>query len=268
MKSSLKYLPLICAALTIIISVPLSVTAQPVQQFTVNYDASLALDPKRASNKGLSQSMINVLTSIMGSAMSIADIKDTVTFSKDTYHIQSVGTLGRILSAFMPKGTFVRVSDGQILGSTINTLRYVDIRTSNPPLTTLVDAKNKSILFYNGKTFVNSTPYKYKLHDALSLGYAFIGKLPTQALSVAMSDGKSIKQAIFDVRKEPLKLSTGQWDSIKLTRRVVNKDDASVEYWLRASDGLPLRVRIGMSQRYGAVLDLTATKIPTKVQPF
>ena len=115
-------------------------------------------------------------------------------------------------------------------------------------------------------TVVNSVPYDRRIQDVLSLGYAFMGKRPTQALSIAMSDGKSIKRMIFDVRKEPLKLSAGQWDTVKLTRRVANKDDATVEYWLRTSDGLPLRVRIGMSQRYGAVLDLTMTKAPAKVQ--
>ena len=157
-----------------------------MRQFTVSYDASLTLDPKRASNTGLSQSMVNAMTSAFGSSVSIADVTDTITFSKDTYRIQSVGTLGRILSAFMSKGTFVRASDGQIVGRALNTLRYVDIRTSNPPLTTLIDAKNKKILFYKGMTVVNSAPYDRRIQDVLSLGYAFMGKRPTQALSIAI----------------------------------------------------------------------------------
>jgi hypothetical protein len=56
------------------------------------------------------------------------------------------------------------------------------------------------------------------------------------------------------------------YHSVKLTRRKVSAEDASVEYWLKENDGLPLRVRIGMSQRYGAVLDLRAVQIPNVIQ--
>ena len=244
------------------------IAGAPTQQFLISYDAKLTVDPRRASNTGLSQGMINTLTSVVGNSVSIGDVNDTVSFSKDTYHIHSVGTLSSMVAVFMTKGTFIRTSEGQIFGNKLNTLRYVDIRDNNPPLTTLVDQKNKRVVFYNGNTTVSSISSQNKIQDVLSVGYSFIGHLPDQTVSVSMSDGKSIKEAVFDLRKEMLQLSTGQLETIKLTRRLATRDEASVEYWLRPSDGLPLRVRIGMSQRYGAVLDLMTKKIPAKVQPF
>jgi hypothetical protein len=241
------------------------VSAQTLQKFTVSYSVNLTLDQKQANATGMSKSMISALSGIVGNAVTIADVSDTVKFTKDTYHIQSTGTLKTILAMFVNKGSFVRISDGQISGSTLNTLRYVDIRASNPPLTTLIDEKNNNILFYSGKTKTGTAPYKNKIRDVLSLGYSFIGKLPTSAVSTMMSDGKSIKEVVFDMKKETITLPTGRTDTIKLTRRLADRGDASVEYWLRASDGIPLRMRIGMNERYGVVLDMVATAVPTKV---
>lgn len=241
------------------------VSAQTEQKFTVSYSANLTLDQKQANATGMSKTMISALSGIVGNAVKIADVSDTVTFTKNTYHIQSTGTLKMILAMFVNKGTFIRTSDGQISESTLNTLRYVDIRADNPPLTTLIDEKNNTILFYNGKTKTGSTPYKTKIRDVLSLGYSFIGHLPTGAFTANISDGKSIKEAVFDSKRETAELPTGKSDTIKLTRRLTEKGDASIEYWLRASDGLPLRMRIGMNERYGVVLDMIATTVPAKV---
>lgn len=252
------------AILLVLIANPMTVNAQTVKNFSISYDAQLSLDKKRATETGMSSSMINALTSVMGNSVSIAEVVDTVSINKNTYHIQSMGTLTRLVSVFMAKGTFIRISEGQMTENVPNTLRYVDVRTSNPPLTTLVDEKKKSIYFYNGKIITNTIPYQNKIQDVLSVGYGFIGKLPSRPVTMSMSDGKSIKEATFDISKETLELFAKKIETIKLTRRLSSKDDASVEYWLRSTDGLPVRVRIGMSQRYGAVLDLTAMKIVDK----
>ncbi len=263
-----KYTLQLCAALALAAGLTPPALAQAGQQFAVSYDAELTVDPKRASNTGLSQTAINTVWGLMGGSVSIADVHDTISFSREAYHIRSVGTLGRLLSTFISNGTFTRDSVGRIGSGTLHTLRYIDTRGTRPPLTTLVDEKSKTIFFYDGKAITRRTPYQASTQDVLSLTYAFIGRVPSKPVSVALSDGKAIKQATFDVHSEPLKLAAGQWNTIKLTRRVSDRDDASVECWLRATDGVPLRVRIGMNQRYGAVLDLKVTKVPTKIPSY
>ncbi|HWX02847.1 hypothetical protein [Collimonas sp.] len=255
------------ALLPLAACVPGASFAAANQQFSVSYDAQLTVDSKRASNTGMSQSAISALTGFMGGNVSVADVKDTVSFSQDSYQIQSVGTLGHVLGMFM-SGSLQRTSVGKISGGTLNTLRYVDIRGSKAPLTTLVDEKSKTAFFYDGKNMTSRATFQSKPQDVLSLSYAFVGNVPSHPVSVTLSDGKSIKQATFDVHSESLSLPSGQWQAVKLTRRIASADDASVECWLRASDGVPLRVRIGMSQRYGAILDLKSTKVPAKVLPL
>lgn len=263
-----KNLTLLLAVIfPIAVVMPETAFASATQQFSVSYDAQLTVDSKRASNTGMSQSAINAITGIMGGNVSVAEVRDTVSFSNDTYQIRSVGTLGRVLGMFM-SGSLERTSVGRIAGGTLNTLRYVDIRGSKPPLTTLVDEKSKTAFFYDGKRMTDRIGFQSKPQDVLSLSYAFVGNIPTRPVSVTLSDGKSIKEAIFDVHSESLSLPSGQWQTVKLTRRISTADDASVECWLRAADGVPLRVRIGMSQRYGAVLDLKSTKVPEKVLPL
>ena len=241
------------------------VCAQASGTFTVAYGAHVTLDPKRMNRGDFSDGMISALSGMVGNSIPVGDVTDTVSFSKDSYRIQSSGVVGRMLGSFMSKGTFVRTSDGLIVDGSIATIRYVDIRASNPPLTTLVDLKTNHIYFYSGKSVTSTVTSKGRIKDLLSLGYSFIGNLPSGAVTTSLSDGKSIKNATFDVKKDETQLNASLVPCVKLTRRIVSPDDASVEYWLRATDGLPLRVRIGMSQRYGAVLDLKATRVPEKV---
>lgn len=246
---------------------PATSFAEVLQQFSINYDAELAIDPKHATDTGLSQIAINGIWGAMGGSVSIANIEDTVSFSKGAYRIESKGTLGQALSTFIT-GDLVRHSFGNITGGKLNTLQYVDTRPGIPQLTTQVNEKKKTITFYDGQKLIQRIPYQANIHDVLSLPYVFIGRLPAKPVTVSFSDGKSIKQATFDVQKVPLRLPSGQWEAVKLTRRIVSSDDASAEYWLRATDGIPLRIRIGMKQRYGAVLDMKATKVPDKVLPY
>ena len=242
--------------------------AQQARQFNISYDASLSIDANKSANTGLSKNIISALSSALGGSIVVGGVNDTISFSKDAYHIKSVGSLGSILSVLTDKNTFTRISDGQVINGSTSTLRYVDSRAGSAPLTTLVDSRSQKIIIYDGKKVTAKTDYRGTIQDLLCFGYGFIGKLPSGVVSVNIADGKSIKQAIFDIRKETIKSSQGAVDTVKLTRRLSAKDDASVEYWLRNSDGIPLRIRIGMSQRYGATLILSAVKPPEKVTPL
>lgn len=268
LKSIQRFVPECCVVLLLAACIaPATSFAQVLQQFSIKYDAELAIDPNRATDTGLSQSAINGIWGVMGGSVSIANIEDTVSFSKETYSIQSIGTPSQVLSIFIT-GDLVRHSFGKITGGKLNTLQYADTRPGIPQLTTQVNEKKKTITFYDGQKLIQRIPYQAKIHDVLSLPYVFIGRLPAKPVTVSFSDGKSIKQATFDVQKVSLKLPSGQWETIKLTRRIASSDDASVEYWLRATDGIPLRIRIGMNQRYGAVLDMKSIKVPDKVLPY
>lgn len=267
MKSNNNIAIKICALMLVFVSFSKTVFAAGAQKFLVNYEANLTIDSKRASNTGLSQGVISALTGIMGGSISIAHVKDTVSISKDFYQIQSSGTLGSVLGMFM-SGSLERTSVGSISGGTLNTLRYVDVRGSNPALITLIDEKTKTVFFYEGKRLTGRVAFQSKPQDVLSLSYAFIGHIPTQPFSVALSDGKSIKLATFDVKSESLTVPSGQWKATKITRRISSLEDASVEFWLRSTDGAPLRMRIGMNQRYGATLDLRSTQIPANILPL
>ena len=259
----------LCLALTLSVFVPFvhAQAAQTVtQSFALTFEAEVAIDSKKAANSGMSDTLIKGLSGMFGGSVGLGTVSDKVSFTKDGYDIQSSTALGRVASLFM-KGDFVRTSKGKIENNTLTTAQYVDIRPGKTPLVTVINDK-KTVSFVEGKKLSSREPYRTNTQDILSMTYAFIGRVPAGPTTVHFSDGKSLKTATFDVLKESIKVPAGSMDAVKLTRRIVGKEDARIELWVRASDGLPVRLRVGMNEKYGALLDMKASQLPAAVAKY
>jgi hypothetical protein len=49
---------------------------------------------------------------------------------------------------------------------------------------------------------------------------------------------------------------------VHLTREQRQGDDASFDLWLRKEDGMPMRIRVGLDDKYGVVLDQKLRELP------
>jgi hypothetical protein len=92
--------------------------------------------------------------------------------------------------------------------------------------------------------------------DITALPWLFAGRaLPTSGIKLDITDGKSVKVAIFDVTREAISVLGERVDAVKMVRRRREADDASITLWLRAEDGVPMRMILGLNAQYGIAID-------------
>jgi hypothetical protein len=159
------------------------------QNLQFEYDLKITADPaKRAiylKQTGESPGPYEQVFNLVKGSMSVAAIVDIVDLRKDQYHINSVGTLGSVLSTVLADQKLLRDSVGAITKDGMVTNTYQEKRGNTELLIARVE-KNL-INFYNAS-------FTGRLLDMLTVGYQFIGReLPSKSISLPVTDGRSLK---------------------------------------------------------------------------
>jgi hypothetical protein len=98
----------------------------------------------------------------------------------------------------------------------------------------------------------------------LTVGYQFIGRdLPAKSIVLPVTDGRSLKNYTL-VRGEAWEFPF-EGTKVKAIRyyKTTSKDDsATFEVWFSEKEHAPLRSVIGLSDQYGATIQVDLKKIP------
>lgn len=248
--------------------VPLAAFAQVVQ---FEYDLRITADPgKRAAylkKSGEVPSVYDPVLNLIKGSMLVATVVDTVDIKKDRYHISSKGALGSVLSTVLNNQTLIRDSVGTVTANGLLTNTYQEKRGNTDLLLAKVDAPKKIIQFFKISSRtppVATAECSGQLLDMLTVGYQFIGRpLPTKSLTLPVTDGRMLKHYTLN-RGETVEFAIdGQ--KVKAVRffKSISKDDSSTfEIWYSEKDRLPLRSIIGLSDQYGATIQVDLKKMP------
>jgi len=244
----------------------LLVTAQPAQ---FEYDLKITVDPaKRAyylKQSGEVPSPYEQLFNLLKGSMSVATIVDKVDIRKDQYHINSVGTLGSVLSTVLVDQKLLRDSVGTVTPYGLLTNTYQEKRGNTELLIAKVE---KNVLnFYKISSRVSpiaSTPFSGKLLDMLTVGYQFIGReLPPKSIGLPVTDGRSLKTYTL-VRGETwdFPFDSGNVRAIRYYKTTSKDDPATFEVWFSEREHVALRSVIGLSAQYGTIIQVDLKKMP------
>ncbi len=247
-----------------LVSLLLSGTASTASAGTINAAWDVEVNVVNSGQQDAVAKAIAAASSLMG-AVKIASMQDSGTIDAKSYVVRSnvvrsnvVGA--SILSAFYSNLTMSRNSQGKFFNGVSFTQRYSDKRGSADELVVVPNITAKKYDFFVGKKLVNSVPIVYAATDLAMLPYAFIGKpAPQKASFIAYTDGKAIRTTNLTPVPEKIKLSGKEIDAVRLTG---SSSGASIDLWLRAADGYPLRMRVGLNAQYGAVLDQRIREVP------
>lgn len=189
--------------------------------------------------------------------------QDTGTIDKNSYTLHSRIEGARLLAAALPNLNVTRQSTGHFANGIALTLRYTEKRGSSAELMSVTNLKARRYEFSKGGRPAGSEPFQVAASDLLMAPYAFIGKpAPSQPVLLALSDGKAIRQISLVPKAETMKVAGKTIQSVRLSGR---SSAGTFDLWLRAEDGFPLRMRIGLGAKYGAVLDQIARDIPANL---
>lgn len=235
------------------------------------YDLRITVDPaKRAAylkQSGEAPSPYEQVFSLVKGSMQVATVIDKVDIRKDQYRISSTGTLLSVLSAVLNNQTLIRDSVGVVGANGLLTTMYQEKRGNTELLLAKVDAPKKIIQFFKVSSRtppVATAEFSGQLLDMVTVGYQFLGRpLPTKSIVLPVTDARSLKRYT---------LNRGEaWDfpfdgqKIKAIRyyKSTSKDDSSTfEIWFSEKDHMPLRSVIGLSDQYGATIQVDLKKMP------
>jgi hypothetical protein len=253
---------------TIFASLCCSVAAQTAQ---FEYDLKITADPsKRAAylkESGEAPSPYEQVFNLVKGSMQVATVVEKVNISKDRYHINSIGTLGSVLSTVLQDQKLIRDSVGSNGPNGLLTNTYQEKRGNTELLIAKVDAPKSIVNFYkisSQKPPTGTAPYTGRLLDMVSVGYQFIGRdLPAKSIVLPVTDGRSLKNYTL-VRGEAWEFPF-DGTKVKAIRyyKTTSKDDtATFEVWFSEKEHLPLRSVIGLNAQYGATIQVDLKKIP------
>ena len=255
-------------SLTVLLAcIPSSANALSAQ---FEYDLKVSADPaKRAAylkQSGETPSPYEQAYSLIKGSVSVATVVDKVDIGKESYHINSTGTLGTVLSTILADQKLLRDSVGSIGKDGMLTNTYQEKRGNTELLIAKVDKSIVNFYKVSSRTSpVGSEPFSGRLYDMLSVGYQFIGReLPTKPLVLPVTDGRSLKTYTL-VRGEAwdFPFDGGKVKAIRYYKTTSKDDTSTFEIWFSEKEHIPLRSVIGLSAQYGATIQVDLKKIPS-----
>ena len=234
------------------------------------YDLKLSVDAnKRAAylkrNNEQPSAYEKVFTVLTGTVQ-VATVVDDVKFTQNSYQITSIGNLIAGLSTALGGQRLVRESIGTIIPSGLLSSVYQEKRGNTDLLISRYEPPKKSITFFKAsfRNPISSTTLDGQLIDLVNVGYQFIGRpLPTKPITYQVSDARSVKRYTLipaEVWEFPI-----DGKKIKATRfyKTTSKDDTNTfEIWFSEGRNFPIRSVIGLSDQYGATIQIDLKKLP------
>jgi hypothetical protein len=137
------------ACVIVLTSLGVTVSAQTAQ---FEYDLKITADPaKRVAylrESGEAPSPYEQVFNLVKGSMQVATVVEKVNISKDRYHINSIGTLGSVLSTVLQDQKLIRDSVGSNGPNGLLTNTYQEKRGNTDLLIAKVDTPKSIINFY------------------------------------------------------------------------------------------------------------------------
>lgn len=239
-----------------------------VGELKTPYVINISIDPKAASLPE-AKPYLEKATKLIGTRFEVASFEETLTIKKDgTYQVKSIIPMGSVISTVTPLDKVLRIGEGKILSGKPIATKVIEQRGSGElTLMALTNEKLNKLYFYRGKDNVRTEDLPVGgVTDIVMLGYLYLGQpVPVKNITLSAVDAKRpfINQTLR-ATETPITFDGQTFPGVKFARALSQGEDATLEYWVRKSDGLPIRMLIGLSGKYGVTVDI----YPRKLQPI
>lgn len=239
-----------------------------VGELRTPYVVNITVDPKAASLPEV-KPYLEKATKVLGSRFEVASFEEVLTIKKDgAYQVKSIIPMGSVVSTVTPLDKILRLGDGKVVNGRPIASKVVEQRGSNEPsLMALTNEKLNKLYFYRGKELVRSEDLPVGgLVDIVMLGYLYLGQqVPVKNVTLSAVDAKRpFMNQTLKATETPIVFDGQTFPGVKFTRVLTPGEDATLEFWVRKADGLPVRLLIGLSGKYGVTVDI----YPRKLQPI
>lgn len=217
------------------------------QTLLTSFEIAVSVDGDKAP------AWLTATASVAGS-VPVGTATERIVVNGDRYQIESTGRGARILSGVFDNLQITRRSEGSWVTGGQASTRFFERRGSGEPSSAAFDYKAGTVRFSRGPARDSkSERVRFATSDTAALPYVFLGRpRPAGPLSIAYTDGRSLKTATFDETVVFNHVVAGaSIPTVRYVARRASRDDPEIELWVRAEDGFPVRVRLGLSGKYG-----------------
>lgn len=263
----MKRMAMFVAATSLLVSGTSAYALSYVGDLRTPYIVNVTVDPKAASLPE-AKPYLEKATKLIGTNFQVAEFEEVLSIKKDgTYSVRSLIPMGSVVSTVTPLDKVMRMGDGRVVNGRPIAAKVVEQRGSNEAsLMALVNDKLKKIFFYRGKENVRTEDLPAAgVTDIVMLGYLFLGQqVPVKNVTISAIDAKRpFLNQTLRATETPITFAGETFPGVKFSRVLTPGEDATLEFWVRKSDGLPVRMLIGLSGKYGVTVDI----YPRKLQP-
>jgi hypothetical protein len=234
------------------------------QKFLAVYEVSATVDTNRNTEAAAAVKALKSALWLVGGSLSAGTLTDEVSFGDTQYRIRTRSDASTILKMATSAANISRQSDGRRLASgRPYSDRFVEKKGTKEPVVVTLDYGRKLATYMRGKELRKQEPLGNSVADSAVLPYIFFRQpRPTGPALILATDGISTRQLMLDQADTTVEVAGRSLAAVKWTRRLSNAQDPSLELWVRKEDGFPLRMRLGLNARYGAVLEQRLAKLP------
>lgn len=260
-----KALSFLFSAVGLLLSASSAQALTYVGELRTPYVINVTVDPKAASLPE-AKVYLDKATKLIGTNFQVAEFEEMLSIKKDgTYSVKSIIPTGSVVSSVTPLDKVVRLGDGRVVNGRPIAAKVVEQRGSNePPLMALTNDKLKKIFYYRGKENVRTEELPAGgVTDIVMLGYLFLGQtVPAKSVTLSATDAKRpFLNQTLRATETPITFAGETFPGVKFTRVLTPGEDATLEFWVRKTDGLPVRTLIGLSGKYGVTIDIYPRKL-------
>ncbi len=242
----------------VLLALAASVTEAAGQTLTTSFDVAVSVDGDKAPG------WLRAAASLTGS-INVGSATDRIVITGDRYQVESTGRGAKILTSVFDNLQVVRRSEGAWVAGGQASAKFFERRGSREPSSATFDYKAGTVRFARGSAgSARTEKLRFATSDTAALPYVFLGRpRPTGPVSISYTDGRSLKTVTFDgtvVFNHAVAGATVP--TIRYVARRATRDDPEIELWTRAEDGFPVRVRLGLSGKYGVRGEVNPTSLP------
>jgi hypothetical protein len=235
--------------------------------FSAGYTLTLSVDPAKAQPQSQSDRALIRAAGALGT-VEVGTLNDTGIWDGKKLRLRSLGAGTATLKTFIAdeRLDMARTSEAELRDGLLVTTRYTDRRGSSPLLVYAADLQKAQYELRRGGKVVTTGKLRQPTTDLAALPYLFIGRTPPKSpVTLAYTDGKALREVSFKSTAENLTVAGKSVATTRLTSTPKTLDEPTIDLWLRNDDGFPLRVRVGLGSKYGAIADQQIKALPPLV---
>jgi hypothetical protein len=172
-------------------------------------------------------------------------IKSEIPISKALGLMGGIDKISRSSAGFFKDGKFLplQVTEQRGSGKTLYSAR--------------IDHKKKKIAYLKDRTLTKEEAFEGELTDLIHLPYRWIGSpVPRKSFSTNITDARKIyRNEEFTASDMEVMFLGAKTPVVRFVRKRRDAETEGIEFWVRKSDGLPIRIIITLSKKYGLKID-------------